>query len=178
MLWQSLFRCGEFKRRSRSRSPFAEIAGLERLNVLSLPALGSLGHFELHRLALLQASEAARLDCREVHKNIFAVLPADKAVAFGVVKPLYCSLFCHVVTGVPFNQFTLDRLGGTAGRLLAVEARTAHDRFGLTYKDNGTRIIHDWQADLGSLLFWHYGQRGVLADGGCFGVNDASPGWA
>jgi hypothetical protein len=68
-----------------------------------------------------------------VHENIFARLAADKAVAFGVIEPLYCSLFCHVDTGVPFNQFTLERLGGTAGRLQAVEARAAHDRFGLTH---------------------------------------------
>jgi hypothetical protein len=32
-----------------------------------------------------------------MHENIFAALPADEAVAFGVVKPLYCSLFCHVM---------------------------------------------------------------------------------
>ena len=70
-----------------------EVASLERPHVVSLPTLWALGHFELHILAFLQASEAACLDCREVHKDIFAVLPADKAIAFGVVKPLYCSLF-------------------------------------------------------------------------------------
>jgi hypothetical protein len=32
-----------------------------------------------------------------VDKYIFASLPADKAVALSVVKPLYCSLFCHLV---------------------------------------------------------------------------------
>jgi len=36
---------------------------LRRPDVLSLPALRSLGDIELHRLALLQATEAARLDC-------------------------------------------------------------------------------------------------------------------
>ena len=106
---------------------------LERLNVFSLPALGPLGDVELHCLALLQALETACLDRREVHKNILAILTADEAIAFGVVEPLYCSLFCHVDTGVPFNQFTLERFGGIAGRLLAVEARAAHDRLGLTY---------------------------------------------
>jgi len=79
------------------------VAGLERPNAFGLPAFRSLGDFELHSLAFLQALEAACLDRREVHKYIFATLPADKAVAFGVVKPLYCSLFCHVDTGVPFN---------------------------------------------------------------------------
>jgi hypothetical protein len=32
-----------------------------------------------------------------VHEYILAGLPADKAVALSVVKPLYCSLFCHLV---------------------------------------------------------------------------------
>ena len=68
-----------------------------------------------------------------MHKNIFAILTADETVAFGVVEPLYCSLFCHVGTRLPFNRFTLERFGGTEGKLLAVEARTAHDRFGLTH---------------------------------------------
>ncbi len=36
---------------------------------------------------------------------------------------------------VPFQiDFTLEGFGGTDGRLLAVEARTAHDRFGLTHE--------------------------------------------
>src|SRR3954451_10207459 len=53
----------KLKRRSPKRSPFARFApGLECLNVFRLPALGTLGHIELHRLALLQALEAARLD--------------------------------------------------------------------------------------------------------------------
>jgi hypothetical protein len=30
-------------------------------------------------------------------KHILASLTADEAVALGVVKPLYCSLFCHIV---------------------------------------------------------------------------------
>jgi hypothetical protein len=66
---------------------------LDSLNVLSLPALGALGHFELHCLPLLQAAEAACLNCGEVHEDILARLTADEAVALGVVKPLYCSLF-------------------------------------------------------------------------------------
>ena len=84
---------------------------LERLNVFSLPALGPLGDVEFHSLALLQALETARLDSREMHENVFAILAADEAVALGVVEPLYCSLFCHVDTGVPFNRFTLERFG-------------------------------------------------------------------
>src|SRR5713101_10026978 len=74
---------------------------LQRTDVLSLPALWPLGHIELHALTLLQAAKASCLDRREVHKYIFATLPADKAVAFGVVKPLYCSLF-HLIFLFPF----------------------------------------------------------------------------
>src|SRR5580658_5147937 len=111
------------KRRSPKTSPFTRSACLQRLNVFSLPALGALGHVKLHRLTLLQALEAARLDRREVHKNVFAILTADKAIALGVVKPLYCSLFCHVCYCSFSIDFTLERLGGTDGRLLAVEAR-------------------------------------------------------
>ena len=89
---------------------------LERADVVSLPAFRPLGDVKLHCLALLQALEAARLDRREVHKNVFATLTADEAVAFGVIEPLYCSLFCHDVTGVPFDQFTLEGIRGAKGR--------------------------------------------------------------
>jgi hypothetical protein len=47
------------KRRSPKTSPFPRFAGLERLNIFSLPALGTLGHFELHALAFLQALKTA-----------------------------------------------------------------------------------------------------------------------
>jgi hypothetical protein len=40
----------------------SRFASLESLHVFSLPALGALGHVELHRLALLQALETACLD--------------------------------------------------------------------------------------------------------------------
>jgi len=78
-------------------------SALQRTDVLSLPALGSLGYVELHALAFLQAAEAIGLDRGEMHENVFASLPADKAVALGIVKPLYCSLFCHFVAYCPFQ---------------------------------------------------------------------------
>src|SRR5579864_924863 len=93
--WNPVRNC---KRRSWKIASWQGVALSERLYVLSLQTLGALRHFELHRLALLQALEAARLDCRKMHKNIFATLTANEAVAFGVVEPLYCSLFCHVDT--------------------------------------------------------------------------------
>ena len=75
-------------------SPFSQrICFLQRLHVFRLPALGPLGHVELDGLALLKALETACLDCREMHKHIFATLTANKAIAFGVVEPLHCSLF-------------------------------------------------------------------------------------
>ena len=78
------------------------VATLDSLNVLSLQALRAFDHVELHGLALLQASESARLNRREMHKNIFAGLTAEEAVAFGVVEPLHCSLFCHLIVLFPF----------------------------------------------------------------------------
>jgi len=75
----------------------------EWLYVLSLQPLGALRNVELHGLPLLEALEPARLDCREVHKNILTALTADEAVAFGVVEPLHCSLFCHMDTRIPFD---------------------------------------------------------------------------
>jgi hypothetical protein len=38
-----------------------------------------------------------------VYKNIFATLAADKTIPLRVVEPLYCSLFCHIDTLVPFD---------------------------------------------------------------------------
>ena len=121
------------KRRSRIEIAFGLIRpALQRLNVFRLPALGAFGHVKLHCLTFLQALKTARLDRREVHKNVFATLAADKTVAFSVVEPLYCSLF-HVCTCVPYLIVTLEGVGRNLRRLLAVEARTAHDRFGLTH---------------------------------------------
>lgn len=80
---------------------FRKDAHSDRLYVFSLPALGALRNVELHGLTLLQALEAARLDRREVYKNIFAALTADETIALRVVEPLYCSLFCHIDTRVP-----------------------------------------------------------------------------
>ena len=67
--------------------------GLERLYVFSLQALGSLFHFELHRLTFLQAAETVRLDSREMHENILTALAGDESETLGIVKPLHCSLF-------------------------------------------------------------------------------------
>ena len=72
---------------------FWQLSGLDRLYVLGLPALGALDNVKLHLLTLLKTAESPRLDGREMYKDILAVLAADKTVALGVVKPLYCSCF-------------------------------------------------------------------------------------
>ena len=71
---------------------------LQRLNVGSLPALGSLDHVELNSLTLLKALEAARADRGVVSENILAILTADEPKTLSIVKPLHCSLF-HVFLG-------------------------------------------------------------------------------
>ena len=106
---------------------------LQRSYVFCLEAFSALCDIELDGLAFLQAAEAACLNRRKMYENVIARLAADKAVALGIVKPLYCSLF-HFVYFCSFVNFTLEGVGRNLRRLLAVEARTAHDRFGLTYR--------------------------------------------
>src|ERR1700687_6128754 len=92
---------------------------LQRADVLSLPALRALGDVEFDALALLEALETASLDCREVHENVFASLPADEGVALSVIEPLYCSLFCHL-NQVSFSiDFTLEGIRKYVGQALA-----------------------------------------------------------
>src|SRR5689334_4049813 len=62
--------------------------GLERLHVFSLEAFGATHQVELHGLAFLQAAESVCADSRKMHEDVCARVAADKAVAFGVVKPL------------------------------------------------------------------------------------------
>jgi hypothetical protein len=89
---------------------------LQRADVLSLPAFWAFGDVEFHALALLEALETASLDRREVHKNVFASLPADEAVALSVIKPLYCSLFCHLVRVFLSIDLRWKGFGSTLGR--------------------------------------------------------------
>ena len=104
---------------SRGYRLSAEFVGLDSLNVFGLQALGALGDAELYRLALLEALESARLDGREMHENVFARLTADKAVALGIIEPLYCSLFHVCLYSCSFVIVTLEGFGRTcAGDLL------------------------------------------------------------
>src|SRR5579872_4580537 len=75
-------------------------------------------------------------------ENVFAGLAADEAVAFGVVKPLYCSLFCHGVRcSFVCESILRCRDSEVLREVLAVEARTAHFRLGLTY----ICIVRGWE---------------------------------
>src|SRR5579864_4059979 len=76
------------------------ISGLERLDALCLPPLGSLYDGKLNRLALFQAAETVSLNCREVNEDILAVLPADESITLRVVEPLHCTLF-HMLLSNP-----------------------------------------------------------------------------
>jgi hypothetical protein len=87
---------------------------LENLDVLGLPALLALYHAKLDLLAFLQAAKTARLDSREVHKHIFAVLPADEPVTLGIVEPLNRTLF-HGVAFLSYFEFALNQ-ESTKGR--------------------------------------------------------------
>ena len=112
---------------------------LERPDVLSLPALRPFGYVEFDTLALLQAAEAACLDGREMHKYIFATLTADKAIAFGVVKPLYCSLFCHFVACILLILFTLKGSRRYKGQDLLGVARSCSTTDSYQTQHNSSR---------------------------------------
>jgi hypothetical protein len=116
-------------------------------NVFGLPALGSLSYVKLHGLTFLQTAEAAGLNGREMHENVFARLAADKAVALGIVKPLYCSLFHMFVLVVPVLKLRWRESEKHCAGLLAFEARAARDRFCLTYCFKPTLFALLWQAD-------------------------------
>ena len=70
--------------------------GLDAFDVLCLPALGAFHDIELNLLTFLQAAKTVCLDGGEVNENVFAILAADKTIALGIVKPLYCSCFHDV----------------------------------------------------------------------------------
>jgi len=88
---------------------------LDRLNILSLPALWTFGHVELHRLPFLQAAKPTSLSGGEMHEDVLSRLAADEAIAFGVVKPLYCSLF-NLIFLFPYMWIELRRVAAREKR--------------------------------------------------------------
>jgi len=93
-------------RKEGIRDALFDFRCLENLHVFRLPALGPALHFEAHRLAFLQRAETVRLNSREVHEDIFAILPRYEAKTLGIVKPLYCTLF-HLFLDFPCDDVAL-----------------------------------------------------------------------
>jgi hypothetical protein len=100
-LWHGLLADGlqiAEKRRKKGEPGIARPAPfrLEASHVRRLQALGTGGHFELDRLALIERLVAIRLDGRKMDENVLATLSLYESKAFTCVEPLYCSLFFHV----------------------------------------------------------------------------------
>ena len=53
-------------------------------------------YFKFHTRAFIQAAVTLGLKGGEVYKDILSILPLDKAVALGRVKPLHCTFFFHL----------------------------------------------------------------------------------
>jgi hypothetical protein len=69
-----------------------------------------------------------------MHKNILAALTADEAVAFGVVEPLHCSLFCHMDTCVPLIDLRWRDSEVLKAGYWLVGRELLTDRFDLTHE--------------------------------------------
>ena len=82
------------------------VSGLYRLYIFGLPPFGALDHVKLYLLTLLQTTKSACLYRREVYEHVLAALTANETIAFGIVKPLYCSCF-HGVARFLFVRYAL-----------------------------------------------------------------------
>ena len=109
--------------------------GLQRFNVLGLQTFRSFGHVKLDLLSFLQAAEAACLNGREMHENIFARLTVDEAETFGIVKPLHCSLF-HVLLFSFLNSRSGDALSIPERLFAPMHASCRKDRFSPDWKQH------------------------------------------
>ena len=101
-----------------------------------------------------------------MHKNILAALTADEAVAFGVVEPLHCSLFCHIDTCVPLIGLRWrDSEVLKAGYWLVGRELLTTDSVKRSL--DLTRPKNDWQTRLEprdgiTILWWALTLRGIL----------------
>ena len=101
-----------------------------------------------------------------MHKNVLAALTADEAVAFGVVEPLHCSLFCHIDTCVPLIDLRWrDSEVQKAGYWLIGQELLTTDSVKRSL--NLTRPKNDWQTQLDSyygitILWQALTFRGIL----------------
>jgi hypothetical protein len=64
-------------------------ASLQNSYVLSLRALLTLGHAELHALTFSQGLKTLSVDCSEVYEYIRALVLLDEAETFSLVEPFY-----------------------------------------------------------------------------------------
>ena len=71
---------------------FCEVE-LEGLDVRGLEALGSLGHFEFNRLAIVQRLIAISHNRGEMDENVLTALALDESKALAGIEPLHCTLF-------------------------------------------------------------------------------------
>jgi len=101
-------------------------------DVAGLKTLGALFNSELDLLAFLQVLEAIALNGREVDKDIRAALASEKAVAFGPVEPLDCTVdtFRHFA-----SLWQEKNMEGTHGYCIGA-ASTA-------VKQSGSRMIRE-----------------------------------
>src|SRR5690349_35463 len=88
-------RCAETQKAHRPAT-----GGLSSSHVGRLQSLRPTRHFELDPRTLLEAAVALRLDRREVHENVFSILPLDEAISLGCIKPLHCTFFFHSISSV------------------------------------------------------------------------------
>jgi hypothetical protein len=104
LVYQALRRGRPWQQTKRAADcrPRQQLCCLQWLNVFSLQAFLAFNHVKLHLLAFGQAAEAVGLDGSVMDEYIFAALAGDEAKAFGVVKPLYCSLFHDVACFLDF----------------------------------------------------------------------------
>jgi hypothetical protein len=101
-------------------------------------------HGELYGLTLLETAEAFSGDGGEMNEHVFTVLAGDESVAFGIVKPLHCSLF-HVLLLSFLNSRSRDALS-IPERLFA----SPH-----AYRPKGRGISPAWkQHTLIEVQFW------------------------
>ena len=62
-------------------------------DILGLQAFRALNRFKFHGLLFLEGPEPIPLDGAMMHKDIGAILPGDKPITLGFVKPFHLTGF-------------------------------------------------------------------------------------
>jgi hypothetical protein len=89
-------------------------AASQRLNVISLQSLRPFCDLKLHCLTFSQRAEAVSANRRVMHKNVFTALTCNEAKPFGVIEPLYCTLFHNVACFLDLNLRELSKVAQRA----------------------------------------------------------------